>query len=157
MARPRKRKRGSSTNDLSGGGSQRKKVKTHVGDQTPTIRHTVLDQFYLRVCSLRDYLLSQLPPTSKIRRKKVAAIGKPSSNPNSPVSEIERSVGGVLDNALVGVPESPACNTADKRWEHWATFSQKGDESYVSLSDGNASSSSKFSQPEVGAGAPIIG
>lgn len=151
--RSRKRKRGSSTNHLSGDDMQRKKLKTHSCDHQPppfaAIQHAVLNQFYSRVYSLRDYVLSTLPPTSKVRRKKVAAIGKTDGAFSSTLSDIELSVGNLLDNTLVGIFEKPVCSPADDRWEHRTTFSQKGDESYITPSDGTANS--KFSQSEVGA------
>lgn len=156
MTRSRKRKRGSPTNPISGDTVQKKRrtsqADSHTDDrQAPplaTIQHAVLSRFYPRVYSLRDYVLSRLPPTSKIRRKKVAAIGKPDGTQNPPLSDIERSVGNLLDHTLVGILEDATCIPADDRWGRWTTFSQKGDESYVTLSDGIADS--KFSQSEVG-------
>ncbi len=160
MARPRKRKRWSSTNHvLYDDDLQKKKLKTHSGDyqshhphQSPpftTVRHAVLDQFYPHVYSLRGYLLSRLPPTSRIRRKKVAAVGRVDTSLHPTLSGVERSVGSLLDNTLVGIPEGSICNPTGDRWERWTSFSQKGDESYVTLSDGIAGS--KYSQSEVSA------
>ena len=163
MSRTRKRKRAGPTSGPSGDDSRTKRLKTQshpIGRHghcpsdiavaaTATAQHAVLNQLYPRVCSLRGYILSRLPPTSRIRRRKVAAVGRAEGSPAPAISEVERSLAALLDDALVGVSAEPVCDApADNRWEHWTTFSQKGDESYVTLSDGIAGS--KFSQTEVG-------
>ncbi|RYP91931.1 hypothetical protein DL770_001991 [Monosporascus sp. CRB-9-2] len=151
MARPRKRKRTDSANRSSNDGLQGKKVKTHSSElklsAVTGIQHAMLEQFYPQVCNLRDYVLSRLPPSSRLRRKKVAAIGKAGKSPTSALSDVEQSVGALLDCTLIGISEKPSCGSTDDRWERWTTLSQKGDESYVTLSDGVAGS--KFSQSEI--------
>ncbi|RYO73581.1 hypothetical protein DL764_010545 [Monosporascus ibericus] len=151
MARPRKRKRTDSASRLSSDGLQGKKLKTHSSEPKLSavtgIQHAMLEQFYPQVRNLRDYVLSKLPPSSRLRRKKVALVGKVGESPNSTLSEVEQSVGALLDSTLIGISEKPSCGSTDDRWEQWTAFSQKGDESYVTLSDGNAGS--KFSQSEI--------
>ncbi|RYP70145.1 hypothetical protein DL771_005657 [Monosporascus sp. 5C6A] len=151
MARSRKRKRTDSPSRSSSDGLQGKRVKTHSSEPKLSavtgIQHAMLEQFYPQVRNLRDYILSRLPPSSRIRRRKVAAIGKVGESQNSALSDVEQSVGALLDTTLVGIPEKPSCGSTDDRWEQWTTFSQKGDESYVTLSDGIAGS--KFSQSEI--------
>ncbi|RYP25294.1 hypothetical protein DL767_008472 [Monosporascus sp. MG133] len=107
----------------------------------------MLEQLYPQIRNLRDYVLSRLPPSSRLRRKKVAAIGKAGESPNSALSDVEQAVGALLDSTLIGISEKSSCGSTNDRWEQWTTFSQKGDESYVTLSDGNAGS--KFSQSEI--------
>ncbi|RYO84278.1 hypothetical protein DL766_006470 [Monosporascus sp. MC13-8B] len=151
MARPRKRKRAGSASRSSSDGLQGKKVKTHSSEPKLSavtgIQHALLEQFYPHVRNLRDYILSRLPPSSRLRRKKVAAIGKVGESPNSALSDVEQSVGALLDSTLIGISAKLSCGSTDDRWEQWTTFSQKGDESYVTLSDGIAGS--RFSQSEI--------
>lgn len=80
----------------------------------------------------------------------MAAVGRAEGTPAPAVSDTERAVAALLDDALVGVSAESSSRDvpADNRWEQWTTFSQKVDESYVTLSDGVAGS--KFSQAEVG-------
>ncbi|KAI1760461.1 hypothetical protein GGR53DRAFT_509611 [Hypoxylon sp. FL1150] len=100
-------------------------------------QHAVLSQFYSQVLTLRQYVLSRLPPTSRLRRRKVTAVGIIDKTPGSPTSDIERSLGVLLDSTLIGVPKE-SVTLEDDRLEGWKNFSQKGDESYVTLSDGVA-------------------
>ena len=164
MSRTKKRKRAGPTSGPSGDDSRMKRPRTQSQPSSrgespsviaATTQHAVLNQLYPRVCSLRVYVLSRLPSTSKIRRRKVAAVGRADGAPGSTLSEAERSVAALLDQTLVGVSsEESTCKVpADNRLEQWAAFSQKGDESYVTLSDGIAGS--KFSQTEVGTRHPL--
>lgn len=107
-------------------------------------RHAVLNQAYPQVLSLREFILSRLPSTSRIRKRKIAAVG--TSTP-PPISPLERSLAALLDDSRVGISEDNCREPRHDRWEQWLTFSQRGDESYVTLSDGIASSI--FSQSEI--------
>ncbi|KAI5927818.1 hypothetical protein F4810DRAFT_284831 [Camillea tinctor] len=110
MARPRKRKHAGSTKGISEDEPPTKKSKAQ---PIPQVRHAVLNQFYPNVLTLRNYAISRLPASSRIRRRKIAAVGVVTKSSDPPPSE-------------------------DKRWEGWKSFSQKGDESYVTLSNGVA-------------------
>ncbi|KAL7820076.1 hypothetical protein V8C26DRAFT_440764 [Trichoderma gracile] len=123
MPRGKKRKRGA--NDASP--NQTSASSKHY---TP-VKKDILQQHYPLVCTLREHVLSELPDTSRLRRKKIAALG---SSPD--VSEIETRLAHLLDTALVGA----------STWEQWVSFSQKGDESYVTISKGIASSFGKQSE-----------
>ncbi|KAI8960938.1 hypothetical protein F5Y11DRAFT_248676 [Daldinia sp. FL1419] len=99
------------------------------------VQHVVLNRFYPQVLTLRNYVLSKLPTTSRLRKKKVATVGVDDNAPGSSLSDLERSLGTLLDDTLIGVQvisQSPE----DDHLEGWKTFSQKGDESYVTLSNG---------------------
>ena len=123
-----------------------------------TVDHPVLTQLFPSVQRLRDYVLAKLPRSSRIRRKKVAAVGA-AQDKAGPVPEIEQALAHLLDTTLVGhAGLTAAANEADDanrgrhsdgdgRWAQWADFSQRGDESTVTLSDGVAGSI--FSQSEV--------
>lgn len=146
MARTRKRKRRDSVkgcqDDRPHAGPPSKKGRTQPesNQQLEPVQthHAVLSQYYSQVLTLRHYVLSRLPPTSRLRRKKVTAIGIVDKTPGPPtLSDIEHSLGVLLDNTLIGVPKESK-TLEDDRVEGWKTFSQKGDESYVTLSNGVA-------------------
>ncbi|KAF4455059.1 telomerase reverse transcriptase [Fusarium austroafricanum] len=108
--------------------------------ETP-VRRDLLERCYDKVTSLREYVLSQLPQGSRLRRKKVASIGK-----GDDIDETERCLSRLLDTSLVCYA-GQGDDSDDTRWEQWLAFSQKEDESYVSLSEGIAGSI--FSQNEI--------
>ncbi|KAF5623318.1 telomerase reverse transcriptase [Fusarium sp. NRRL 52700] len=105
------------------------------------VRRDLLERHYSRVTSLREYVLSQLPHGSRLRRKKVASIGDAID-----AGEIEKTLSRLLDTSLVCFAHQETDND-ETRWEQWLAFSQREDESYVSLSDGIAGSI--FSQNEI--------
>ncbi|KAI0600248.1 hypothetical protein F4775DRAFT_77264 [Biscogniauxia sp. FL1348] len=134
MARLRKRKHAGSTEGVERDEPPTKKTRTQ---PIPQVRHAVLNQFYPNVLTLRNYAISKLPASSRVRRRKIAAVGVVTKSPGPPPSEVERSLGALLDTTLVAIPEPPKAQE-DKRWEGWKSFSQRGDESYVTLSNGVA-------------------
>lgn len=121
-----------------------------------TVRHTLLSRLYPHLSILREYVLTKLPPSSRLRRKKIASVGRQDARPehNRPCSDIEVAVGHLLDTTLVGFYDTPPAKS-DNRWEQWATFSQRGDESYVTLADGSAGAF--FSQREVRCAVVLLG
>ncbi|KAI1382064.1 hypothetical protein F4677DRAFT_13815 [Hypoxylon crocopeplum] len=141
MAHPRKRKRKSAVNGylLDGPPSKKGRKGPKSNEQLAPLQaqHAVLNRFYPQVLTLRNYVLSRLPSTSKVRRKKVTAVGRVAKAPGLPISDVERSLGALLDSTLIGIPKEPETLEED-RLKGWQTFSQKGDESYVTLSDGVA-------------------
>lgn len=134
-------------------GQPAKRVKTRAkagnkpqsGD---TVRHALLSRLYPNLRTLREYVLAKLPPASRLRRKKITSVGLQDSNPDRscPCPDIELALGRLLDTTIVGFFDKRPAKT-DNRWEQWANFSQRGDESYVTLSDGSAGA--LFSQREV--------
>ncbi|OHW95613.1 telomerase reverse transcriptase [Colletotrichum incanum] len=50
--------------------------KTKVDQVKSQIKHCVLQQYYENVQTLREYLLAKLPGSSRLRRKKIASLGK---------------------------------------------------------------------------------
>lgn len=152
MASSKKRKRNATAKAARDDGPATKKahLASHSGKAVAAttsvhVKHAILTQYFREVLTLRNYVLSKLPDSSRIRRRKIAAIGIASS-PQDEVSEVDRSVGALLDSTLVGLAEQTK-TIPDNRWEQWTTFSQRGDESYVTLSDGLAGAA--FSQSEV--------
>ncbi|KAL1879940.1 hypothetical protein VTK73DRAFT_6636 [Phialemonium thermophilum] len=121
----------------------------HPGDGSYIVEHALLTQLYPCLKTLRGYLLSKLPASSRIRRRKIASIGRqnrPPSKSGSPLPEIEQAVAHLLDTTLIGFSDATVV-ASDNRWEQWTAFSQRGDDSYVTLSDGTAGAF--FSQSEI--------
>lgn len=114
---------------------------THVG-------HALLPQYYSESQTLRHYVLSQLPSSSRLRRRKIASVGLDVPSPEKPGTDDELALGELLDSTIVG-RRHPVGDIDGHRWRQWAAFSQKGDESDVTLSDGLKGSI--FSQSEVSA------
>ncbi|KAI8954726.1 hypothetical protein F4801DRAFT_446886 [Xylaria longipes] len=135
MARPRKRKRPAAHDEASTHNPPSKKdgYKLSVSSRA---QHPVLSQYYPQVQNLRDYIISKLPSSSRIRRRKVSAVGIASKSPGTPLSDIEQSLGALLDTTLIGLPKPTT--EEDHRMDGWKNFSQRGDESYVTLSNGVA-------------------
>lgn len=128
MSRGKKRKHGAD----SAPENQTSASFTH---NTPA-KKDLLPLHYPLVRTLRQHMLASLPATSKIRRKKIAALGS-----SIEASEIEAQLAHVLDTALVGCsPPAPTSESEESTWQKWVCFSQRGDESYVTISNGIASS-----------------
>ncbi|KAK1782090.1 Telomerase ribonucleoprotein complex RNA binding domain-containing protein [Copromyces sp. CBS 386.78] len=122
------------------------------------ITQTLLSIYYPQTLTLRQYALSKLPKSSKIRRRKISQVGLFSSSSSSSPTlgaasekssaaarELEQALGYLLDTTLVcsrhdQSQEKEKKEKTDYRWEQWVSFSQgagsKGDESHVTLSDG---------------------
>ncbi|KAI0841960.1 hypothetical protein F5Y06DRAFT_164723 [Hypoxylon sp. FL0890] len=138
MPRSRKRKRRDPIGNCGDEPPAKKEKTCPKSNQQPAplqAQHVVLNQFYSQVLTLRNYVLSRLPSTSRLRRKKVAAVGTVKRPSDSPPSDVERSLGNLLDSTLVGI-QGELQGPEDYLLEGWKNFSQKGDESYVTLSDG---------------------
>jgi telomerase reverse transcriptase len=95
---------------------------------------------------LRQYALSKLPPSSRIRRRKIASVGLAKTPPEKAATEDELAVGELLDSTIVALRHHAEAGH-DHRWEQWLGFSQKVDESDVTLSEGLKGSI--YSQSEV--------
>ncbi|KAI1368000.1 hypothetical protein F5Y08DRAFT_20053 [Xylaria arbuscula] len=145
MTRPRKRKRSASaaegtTDNPPVHDDKRKKngnVKSGGYPLTSRLVHPVLGQYFPCVQSLREYILTHLPSSSRLRRRKISAIGIVNRSPDCKLPDIERSLGALLDTTLVGHSHSTTDEGAS-RMEEWKTFSQRGDESYLTISNGVA-------------------
>ncbi|CAI4216743.1 unnamed protein product [Parascedosporium putredinis] len=122
-------------------GAEQKRVCTSrpsPPDTGPPSR-ALLNLYYQRVTTLREYLLSRLPATSRARKKKISRLG----TTTAVLSERETRVYHLLDTTLVGLSDKPYDQSED-RWREWVTYSQKHDGSHVSLTGDPA-----FSQSEI--------
>ncbi|KAL7960875.1 hypothetical protein V8C34DRAFT_43299 [Trichoderma compactum] len=128
---PRGKKRKRDANDASG--NQNLASSKH---HTPVEKDLLL-LHYPVVSTLREHVLSSLPDTSKIRRKKITALGS-----SKDASAIEKQLAHVLDSTLVGISAStsPKSGPEGATWQQWLSYSQKADESNVTISNGIAAS-----------------
>lgn len=103
------------------------------------VKRDLLQTSFPYVQPLRKYLLSRLPAASRLRRKKITTLGTTKGCPDS-----EAQVAKVLDTTLVCTREEVEDEVASAtRWRQWLSFSQRGDESYVSISDVREATSSQ--------------
>lgn len=108
------------------------------------VQLNLLEQCYAQVVTLRKHILSRLPSSSRLRRKKISTLGQ-----SADAGEVEARVSSLLDTTLVCSTkrEEQQHEDSDTRWKQWLSFSQKGDESYVTLAGGPEAS--MYSQSEV--------
>jgi telomerase reverse transcriptase len=110
----------------------------------PIVKNALLAQYYPHVCSLREYLLSKLPPTSKIRRKKILSVCR---NREGQTGECDQALADALDRTLIGVSNHSVVSPHERRLE-WTSFSQRIDTSVSTFA--NITGAEAFSQSEVG-------
>lgn len=136
-----------------------------------TIRHPVLSLYYPCVVTLRTYLLSKLPVSSKARRRRLLAIGscpqrrqlghKQADLRRNHTTNVDdcsdgstdsnAALAGLLDTTLVCGLET-SCSAQDQsRMNDLATFSQQQSKSTASSSAGSAG----CSQSEVRSAVPV--
>jgi telomerase reverse transcriptase len=137
MASKRKRSR---PNHRIGGDRKRHKISESSKSKEPVVKEALLAQFYREVLSLREFLISKLPPNSKVRRRKILSVGKKTD------SETDQKLSSFLDQTLIGVSKHNGVSQ-EERWQQWTTFSQKADDS---TSFANLTGAGLFSQSEVG-------
>lgn len=87
--------------------------------------HPVISRYYSQVVSLRTFLLSSLPSSSKSRRRKVASI--------------DNKLAHLLDTTLVGIDKQPDEATTQSRQRDLAVFTQSQARSSRDSTDTGAS------------------
>ncbi|EFY88706.1 telomerase reverse transcriptase, putative [Metarhizium acridum CQMa 102] len=92
------------------------------------VRRDLLRHTYATVLTLREYALLKLPNSSRLRRKKISCLGKGDS-----VSELEAAVSKFLDSTII-CDSTAILQTDNASYAQWLSFSQKGDESHVTIS-----------------------
>ncbi|CAK7222169.1 Telomerase reverse transcriptase [Sporothrix eucalyptigena] len=100
----------------------------------PVVKNDLLARYFTRVETLRAYLLTRLPSSSRLRRKKLLSVGK-----SSEASAVEQLLSHVLDTTLVACADNGPKEYSDldqNREQLRETFSQtkRADESYVTVS-----------------------
>lgn len=72
----------------------------------PSIEQPVLQRFYPQLLTLRHYLLSVLPKSSKNRRRKLAQLGRPIAAKDAPSAcALDIELGHLLDSTVIGKHE----------------------------------------------------
>lgn len=144
LSKKRKQTRNSSSEGPHHGQPPLKKPKTGSNPgrlQVPgAVKHALLAQYYQTTLTLRQYLLDNLPAASRLRRRKIAAVGSEPSTANDP-DGVRAQLARLLDTTLVGHTVSPkelAKAQSESRLQQWIDYSQK-DDSHVTLSGGDAS------------------
>jgi telomerase reverse transcriptase len=128
--------------------TKRQKITGSLRGSDPPVKDALLAQYYPTVLSLREYLLSKLPRTSKIRKKKILGVGRKSSAETGDLqddTDEDRVLADFLGRTLVGVSTYEI--SQEERAEGWNTFSQRGDTSISTI--GNLSGGGLFSQSDV--------
>lgn len=126
---------------------QLKREAGRVLQSADVVKHALLAQYYPKVQTLRQYALEKLPSTSRIRRNKIAAIGNAEPDADITASkgnpqDIRAVLAELLDTTLIGthvLPREVAKTQSDCSLQQWIDYSQRGDDSHVTLSGGAAS------------------
>lgn len=135
-----KRKRNRAGRDGQGE-NKRQRTTGFFNSKDPVVKSAVLAQYYPKVLSLREYLVSKLPSSSKIRRRKILSVGQ-----NPQANEEDNGMARFLDQTIVGVSKHKEFSQ-DERMEQWTSFSQRVDISDSNI--GNTSGVGRFSQLEI--------
>lgn len=85
--------------------------------------HPVISLYYREVFTLRQYLLRQLPITSKLRRRRIASL-----HTVVPLADL-------LDSTLVGVLKEPSAKVNSDRKRDYQAFTQSQSRSILSSTD----------------------
>ncbi|KAJ6013379.1 hypothetical protein N7540_007970 [Penicillium herquei] len=91
--------------------------------------HPVISLYYRQVFSLRQYLLNQLPTTSKLRRRRITSLR---SSPDR--SNIQPLV-DLLDTTLVGVLNESSPTVQSERQKEYRAFTQSQSRSVLVSTD----------------------
>lgn len=109
---------------------KRQKICLDGAGHDSSVKESLLTLYYSQVLSLREYLLSKLPSTSKIRRKKILSVG-PQRQQEKVIDGEGRGVSklsALLDDTLIGVSSGPD-ESRDERMKQFISFSQREDRS----------------------------
>lgn len=105
------------------------------------ITHPVISLYYREVLTLRQYLLSHLPVTSKLRRRRIASLA--TSKTTDPST---RSLAELLGSTLIGVLKQSTPKVDSERQRDYHAFTQSQSRSILVSTDTGPSSP----QSEVG-------
>lgn len=92
-------------------------------------QHPVISLYYSRVVTLRQYLLDQLPASSKSRRRRIASVGLQGGPPAKPDLDGDQhqlhsvqQLADLLDSTLVGVLKESNPAVDQTRQKDFAAF-----------------------------------
>lgn len=102
----------------------------------PGHSHPVISLYYPQVVTLRQFLLQQIPVSSKARRRRIAAVRNNPASPNGGNPELST----FLDTTLVGILKElpPTCTQNSEK--SWVKLTQPRTASQVHSTDTGASS-----------------
>lgn len=96
-----------------------------------TITHPTLSLYYPRILTLRDYILSQLPATSKTRRRKFTNLShettEKSGGNGDTEDEASTMLAKLLDRTLICRQATESPMPFETREQDFRTFSQRHD------------------------------
>lgn len=131
------------TNASSGVQSRPAKQRKHLPSESRhpahVVKHALLAQYYPKILTLRQYILDNLPASSRIRRRKIETFG--TNEPTGDPDDVRVQLAGLLDTTLVSLhvyPEEVTEARSKSHLQQWVDYSQK-DDSRVTLSSSNAS------------------
>lgn len=113
-----------------------------------TQSHPVLSRYYPRVVTLRQYLLDELPFTSKARQRRIASLGKPprsdvEETANGDRDERDKALALLLDQTLIGVFKKTTSAVVEARQRDFAAFTQSEERSLLCTDTGPCSPQSE--------------
>lgn len=131
----------------------RSNKRPRTGDCEPgpskQINNPVLQYYYSELLTLRQYLSSQLPSSSRRRRQLLKSIGRASNNnDNKHDAEVQSCIAGILDSNLVGIKSQTTEREEVIGGERSSDF-QQFSQQLVETSGGALPSSRLVSQREV--------
>ncbi|KAM0721837.1 hypothetical protein Q7P37_002762 [Cladosporium fusiforme] len=109
--------------------SKRQRVDNSYGAQHPIV--PLLNQYYQEVHSLRTYLVSRLPKSSKKRRRRLLHYGLQPVNDDSII--VEQGVVELLDSILVGTSKHVSVQELDQLDQDISVFTQQVSETDISV------------------------
>lgn len=82
----------------------------------PAVKQPVLQRLYPNVYTLRHYLLSKLPDSSRSRRRRITQLGlpNPSHDATNARGVVDAELGKLLDSTLVGLCPKASSTTRDE-------------------------------------------
>lgn len=149
-SKKRKRDRGKDGGEHEAPAKQRRRPSNDKLQTADAVKHTLLARYYPKIVTLRQYLLDNLPATSKIRRRKIEASKAAGLEQAQNTDTVRAQIAKLLDTTLVGLhsySDEVAKARSENHLQQWIEYSQK-DDSHVTLSRGHASAI--HSQSEVG-------
>lgn len=91
--------------------------------------HPVISLYYRQVLPLRQYLLNQLPVSSKLRRRRITSLRpSPERNDLQPLADL-------LDSTLVGVSKESSLTVNSERQRDYRAFTQSQSRSVLISTD----------------------
>lgn len=118
----------------AGYSNKRLKILGRLSSGDP-VRLAVLSPYYRKVLTLREYLISRLPSSSKVRRKKINSVGHCKGSHSCDKRVEDASLAQYLDSTLVGVLEKNIKSDED-RLKQLYSYSQLADISEPTVHSG---------------------